>query len=178
MRRWQVTRALGRTALLAALAFTAWTPAAGQTTTGSIRGFVRSPAGAPIGDAQVVARNVDMGVTRGAVTTATGFYNIPGLRPGQYELTARRIGLSPQARTLQVLIGQTHTVDFQLSEAAVALQAVVTVAAPAATETRTSEVGTNITREQIENLPTFDRNFLDFAKLAPGITPSRVDEQN
>jgi hypothetical protein len=172
-------RALGRTILLASLAFTAWVPAAAQTTTGSIRGYVRNPTGAPIGDVQVVARNTAMGITRGTVTSATGFYNISGLRPGEYELTARRIGLAPQTRTVQVQIGQTHSSDFQISEAAVTLQAVVTVeTATGATETKTSEVGTNVTREQIENLPTFDRNFLDFAKLSPGITPARVDDEN
>jgi hypothetical protein len=173
-----VIRALGRTLLLASLTFVAWAPAAAQTTTGSIRGYVRNPGGTPISDVQVVARNIAMGVTRGGVTTATGFYNIAGLRPGQYELTARRIGLTPQTRSVQVLIGQTHTADFQLSDAAVTLQAVVTEAAAAETETRTSEVGTNVTREQIENLPTAERNFLDFAKLAPGITPSPVNDRN
>jgi hypothetical protein len=172
-------RALGRTALLASLTFVAWSPAAAQTTTGSIRGFVRNASGAPISDVQLVARNVTMGVTRGTATTATGFYNIAGLRPGQYELTARRIGLTPQTRTIQVLIGQTHSSDFVLSEAAVTLQAVVTAAtAVGTTEVKTSEVGMNVTREQIENLPTFDRNFLEFAKLSPGIMATRVNDEN
>ncbi|MDQ3995827.1 MAG: carboxypeptidase-like regulatory domain-containing protein, partial [Gemmatimonadota bacterium] len=170
-------RALGRTALLASLAFTAWVPAAAQTTTGSIRGYVRNPTGAPIGDVQVVARDSALGITRGAVTSATGFYNISGVRPGTYQLTARRVGLSPQTRTVQVLIGQTHTADFAISEAAVQLQAVVSTAtANAVTEVRTSEVGINVTREQIDNLPQQDRNFLNFAGLAPGMTVSRVED--
>ena len=38
-----------------------------------------------------------------------------------------------------------------------------------AVETRTSEVATNVTTQQIENLPQDDRNFLNFAALAPGI---------
>src|SRR4029453_5815244 len=42
-------------------------------------------------------------------------------------------------------------------------------------ETKTSEVGTNISREQIENLPNFERNFLDIARLAPGITEQAVN---
>jgi hypothetical protein len=169
-------RALGTTALLASLAFTAWVPAAAQTTTGSIRGYVRNPSGAPIGDVQLVARDTSLGVSRGAVTSATGFYNIPGLRPGTYELTARRIGLSPQTRTIQVLIGQTMTADFSIGEAAVQLQAVVTTGtAGAVVQTKTSEVGMNVTREQIDNLPQQDRNFLNFAGLAPGITVSRAE---
>jgi hypothetical protein len=163
--------------LLASLAFTAWAPAAAQTTTGSIRGYVRNPSGAPIGDVQVVARDSAMGITRGAVTSAAGFYNIPGLRPGMYQLTARRIGLTPQTQTVQVLVGGTQNVDFAIGEAAVQLQAVVTTSvATAVTETRTPEVAMNVTREQIDALPQQDRNFLNFAGLAPGITVSRAEE--
>ena len=40
---------------------------------------------------------------------------------------------------------------------------------------RTSEVGTNISQQQIENLPNFERNFLDIARLAPGITATNVN---
>jgi hypothetical protein len=170
-------RALGRTILLASLTFAAWAPAAAQTTTGSIRGYVRNPAGAPIGDVQVIARDSAMGSTRGTVTSATGFYNISGLRPGTYSLTVRRIGLNPQTRNVQVFIAQTQNADFQVGEAAVQLEAVVSTAtATAVTETRTSEVGINVTREQIDNLPQQDRNFLNFAGLAPGITVSRVED--
>src|SRR5918999_5122367 len=170
-------RALGRTVLLASLTFVAWAPAAAQTTTGSIRGYVRNTSGVPIGDVQVVARDSAMGSTRGTVTAATGFYNLSGLRPGMYQLTARRIGLNPQTQTVAVLIGQTQNVDFSVAEAAVQLQAVVSTAtATAVTETRTSEVATNVTREQIDNLPQQDRNFLNFAGLAPGITVSRAEE--
>jgi carboxypeptidase family protein/TonB-dependent receptor-like protein len=170
-------RALGRTTLLASLAFTAWVPAGAQTATGSIRGYVRNPSGAPIGDVQVVARDSAMGTTRGAVSSATGFYAIPGLRPGLYQLTARRIGLAPQTRNVQVLIGQTQVVEFTVAEAAVQLQAVVSTASAArVVETRTPEVGMNVTREQIDNLPQQDRNFLNFAGLAPGITVSRTED--
>ena len=42
----------------------------------------------------------------------------------------------------------------------------------AAVETRTSEVATNVTPQQIENLPQNDRNFLNFAALAPGVSLS------
>ena len=148
-----------------------------QTTTGAIRGYVRDPGGAPVTEAQVSARNVSMGVTRNTLTNASGFYNIAGLRPGQYEMTIRRIGFGPQTRNVQVMIGQSQDLDVQLAQTATTLQAVV-VQAAAGQEVRTSEVGTNVTREQIQNLPNFERNFLDFAKLAPGITPSAVNSQN
>ncbi|HWK90356.1 MAG TPA: TonB-dependent receptor, partial [Longimicrobium sp.] len=51
---------------------------------------------------------------------------------------------------------------------AVTLEAITVAAAPSAVETRTSEVATNVTQQQVENLPTADRNFLSLAVLAPG----------
>lgn len=147
-----------------------------QATTGTIRGVVTTAAGAPVSDVQVAARDLETNVTRGAVTNALGAYLIGGLRPASYELTVRRVGMAPQSRTVRVLIGQTTTASFQLGETAVELVGVEVVAAPSV-ETRTSEVSTNVREEQIEDLPTAGRNFLDLAVLAPGtrVNPDRLD---
>src|SRR5439155_11037110 len=58
--------------------------------------------------------------------------------------------------------------NFQLSQTGVQLSAVQITATN--TETRTSEQATNVSAQQIENLPTASRNFLDLAQLAPGVT--------
>ena len=147
-----------------------------QTTTGSIRGSITSAEGAPVPAVTVVARSIQTNQTRGTQTNDAGVYFIAGLRPGQYELTVRRVGMEPQSRTISVLIGDTRTADFRLSSTAVTLEAVQIVATDV-TDTRTSEVATNVTREQIRALPQQDRNFLNFAALAPGVTASR-DELN
>ncbi len=70
-----------------------------------------------------------------------------------------------------VQIGATLTLDFALAAGTVQLEA-VTVEAAQAVETRTSEVATNVTQQQIQNLPTPSRNFLDLAALAPGVVVS------
>ncbi|HEV8362646.1 MAG TPA: TonB-dependent receptor [Gemmatimonadaceae bacterium] len=145
-----------------------------QTTTGSIRGYVKGEGGVAIADAQISVRNQAMGLTRGAMTNASGFYNIPGLRPATYEVSVRRLGFTAQSRTVDVGIGQSVTVDIQLPAAATQLSAVV-ITTEAAAQSKTSEVGTNISREQIQNLPSADRNFLDLTKLVPGITPQPVN---
>ncbi len=151
---------------------------AGQTTTGSIRGYVRGPNEIPIGEAQISARNVELGQTRNTLSNASGFYSIPGLRAGRYDVTIRRLGFTAQTRTVNVPIAQTLTLDVLLQPAATEL-ATVTITAEAATQTaRTSEVGTNVSEEQIRNLPTFDRNFLDLARLVPGITAQRVNDDS
>jgi outer membrane receptor protein involved in Fe transport len=62
--------------------------------------------------------------------------------------------------------------DMRMSGGTV-LRESITVVGNQAVETKTSEVATNITTHQIENLPQDDRNFLNFAALAPGIRISR-----
>jgi outer membrane receptor protein involved in Fe transport len=147
------------------------TPGAAQTTTGTVRGVVRDQNGTPLADAEVQARNPETGITRSATTNSEGAFALPGLAPGTYDLTARHIGNSPQARRVVVQIGATLLADFSLQAGAVEV-AGVTVEATPALETRTSEVATNVTPQQIERLPTPSRNFLDLAALAPGVTVS------
>ena len=138
-----------------------------QTTTGTIRGYVKDQNAAALNGAEIQARNVESGVQRAATTRTDGSYILPGLVPGVYELTVRQIGHGPQRRQVAVQIGATLLVDFALQAGAVELQA-VTVEAGNPIEMRTSEVATNVTQQQINDLPTSSRNFLDLATLAPG----------
>jgi hypothetical protein len=139
-----------------------------QTSTGSIRGYVVSTDGAPATGTTLTARNIANGATRSATTNERGFYSLAGLQPGEYDLSARRIGLEPKTRRVTVGIGQTVPLDLRLDNAAATLSAVA-VSADRMADMRTSEVATNVTAEQIKNLPSTDRNFLAFAALAPGV---------
>lgn len=161
---------LGSTLVLLALLGVAAGPAGAQTTTGTIRGMVTDSAGTSIADVEVQARHTETGVMRSAATRADGSYLLPGLTPATYEVLVRRIGYGPQSRLVRVQIGATAIIDFALAQRAVELQAVVVGGTAPTAETRTSEVATNVTQEQIEQLPTPSRNFLDLAALAPGIT--------
>ncbi len=168
----------GRIALSALLIPLLAVSAAAQTATSNLRGYVRGDAAAPMSGVEVVTRSLETNQRRVTQTAPSGYYYLGGLRPGQYEVSVRRIGFQPQTRQVRLLIGQTQDLDISLASAAVQLAAVGVTAATDAAETRTSEVGTNITREQIENLPSAERNFLDIAKLAPGITATAVNNSD
>lgn len=159
---------------LAVLAFPAG-EAVAQTSTGTIRGYVTTAAGAPVAQAIVSARDVQTNQTRTVRTSDNGFYSMGGLRPAPYELTVRRVGMGPQSRPITLAIGQTLDANFSMTETAVTLETVQVTASTTPTETRTSEVATNVSRTQIENLPNFERNFLDIARLAPGMTAQNVN---
>ncbi|HEX6559649.1 MAG TPA: TonB-dependent receptor, partial [Longimicrobiales bacterium] len=158
------------------LAFLAWSDASAQTVTGTIRGRIVNESGAPVASATITARNPQTGVARTALSTAEGMYVLAGLQPGSYEIAVSMIGYQAPPRTVRVLIGQSLNMDLQLEPQAIEL-AGITAVGSRVVETKTSEVATNVTEEQLQGLPQQDRNFLNFAGLAPGITVSR-DEQN
>ena len=143
--------------------------ASAQTSTGSIRGYVTDSSGTPVGGARVIAVNASTSAPREVATQSNGFYTIVGLVPGEYDVTARQIGMAAQKAHVRVLIAEVFPLDFKLGRSAVQLEA-VTIAAAAGVEGRTSEVATSVTPQQMRQLPSASHNFLDLAALAPGVT--------
>lgn len=171
-------RSVGATLLaFGILSLTAVPESVAQTTTGSIRGFVTDEAGNGLAGVEVSARAPTTGVQRSTITESNGFYSLPGLQPGRYEFSVRRIGMRTQVRQLDVSVGQVLTLNVQLSEAPIEVEELTVVAEPLY-ETRTSEVATNVSPSQVENLPQVSRNFLDLAALAPGVRTqgTRLDD--
>ncbi len=155
---------LGVSAVAMMAALTMGAPAFAASDTSTLQGHVASAqAGAKVTvvDANTGAR------AEGSVRT-DGSYVIVGLRPGTYHVT---VGGAKEDVTLSV--GETTTLD--LDAAAATTQDVVVRGRRK--EVRTSEVATNVSRTQIENLPQNGRNFLNFAALAPGVSVSTDPER-
>lgn len=153
--------------LLAAIAVTS----SAQTTTARIAGTITGDGHTPLADVTVTARSVNTNLSRSTRSAPNGAYALLGLAPDEYEITARRVGLAPQVKQLRAMVGQSLTLDFELTTAVQQLSTVQVSAAEIQeqVERRSPEVATNITREQIENTPLPDRNFLSLALLAPGV---------
>lgn len=160
----------GRTAAKAAVLLLAavFVAAVGnaQSTTGTLRGTVRDQSGSALPGATVEAVNDDNSFRTAATTETTGLFNIT-VSPGPYTVTATLPSFGTDTKKVRVLVGQMVRLDFDLQLAGVSEQ--VTVSASAAIDLRTPEVTTNVTPEQIRFLPQNSRNFLNFAKLAPGV---------
>lgn len=119
------------TALLMLFAGSTPVPAQG---TGAIRGQVME-AGTqrPVAGAQVFLT----GTTRGTVTDARGNFLIPGVAPGSYEVQVQMIGFGKASQGATVVAEQTVRLDFQLSQAAIELDALVVTGTAGATRQRT-----------------------------------------
>lgn len=158
-------------ALLLLLSLALAVPAAwAQTTASSLRGVVRDESG-PVTNATVVAEGTESGFTYTAETGPEGRFSLPGLQPGVYTLTVASAAHEPQSRDVQVLIGQNVELDFVLAPGQVFTENVTVVgeSVQLLVDTRSSEIATNITPQQIEALPQGNRNFLSLAALAPGV---------
>jgi len=160
---------------------TAATPAFAQLTTSTIRGTVSSGTTAVPG-AVVTAINVGTNATIRATAGPDGSYVLTGLRPGTYDIS---VGDASKQR-VTIGVGETATLDVDTatpaaptappSETAASVEeGTIVVTGQRLVETKTSEVATNVSREQIENLPQNNRNFLNFAQLAPGIKVNQTE---
>src|SRR2546430_4236145 len=90
----------------------------------NLQGRVTGAGGAPLAAAQITVANRETGQQRGAVTSPQGTYTIVGLPPGAYHVSLRLLGYGSQERDIELLVGQHATLDFQLQQAAVAVQGV------------------------------------------------------
>ena len=162
---------LGVMLLLAAFA----TSAVAQSTAATISGTVHDESGNVFPGATITATNVDTGFTHTATTQGDGSYTLAGLPPANYRIDVTAPSYKGSAKEVRVLVGQTLDLDFRLTPDLVLMEQ-ITVVGATAVETETSEIATNVTTRQIESLPQNDRNFLNFAALAPGVSLG-TDEQ-
>lgn len=140
-----------------------------QGPTGTIAGVVTDSTGAAVSGARISITNRDSGLTRSLVIAGAGNYSVAALPPGMYQVKAVAAGFSLLERTVKVEAGTTTTVDLALQPGGVNEEATVHDISPLI-HYEHHQVSGLVSREQIENLPLNGRNFLELAKLEPGMT--------
>src|SRR5436190_10080584 len=140
---------------------------AAQGTTAAIRGGIADATG-PLPGATIAARDTLTGFTYEAVSDSEGGFHLSGLRPGTYAISVAMNQYKPQAKTIEVLVGATVTLNFRIEPDVIYTESVEVVGNSRLVETRTAEVSTNVTADQIRYLPQDQHNFLSFVALAPG----------
>jgi carboxypeptidase family protein/TonB-dependent receptor-like protein len=155
--------------IIATLAFGA-EPAVAQVTSAVLQGVVSDAQGGVLPGTLIRVTNTESGLAREVAADVEGFYRAPALPPGPYEVSATLDGFTPYRRTGLVLtVGQTATVDVQLSVASLSETLTVQGSAPLV-DTSSNALGTTITRTQLDELPLAGRDFATLARLAPGVT--------
>ena len=161
-------------ALAVAISLAAAGGAAAQTSTATVRGVV-TDAGVAEAGANIVATEVSTGFVTRATANANGAYALPNLRPGTYRLNVTTPDGDAYEQVVSLQVGQQAYIPIEVGGAvavadsdATTIEEVVVVGRRAV-EVRTSEIATNVSAQQIQTLPQNNRNFLNFAALAPGI---------
>lgn len=159
------------------------TPAHAQASQASIRGTITTQPDNPA--RQVVAVEVNTGYRRTTEVTADGSYNFASLRPGTYRLEIEQANGSRQTDQFQLIVSQNAELNLDLTSPNPAGEAAspadranpalgsnsgdIVVTGDRIRTLEGGEVGVNITRRLIDQLPQVNRNFLAFADLAPGV---------
>lgn len=149
--------------------------AAAQGATSTLRGTIYEGQAVETGGS-VTATEVATGyVSRGRIGDDGG-YVLSGLRPGTYRINVTTADGQTVEDLITIALGQVATLDLDVApvvtgstDAASAELDDVIVTGRRIFEVRTSEVATNVSQTQINNLPQISRNFLNFAALAPGV---------
>ena len=158
-------------AILAALVTCLATPALAQEAV--LTGAVTDSTGAVLPGVTIQATQEATGNSFESVTDGSGVFRIPA-RIGTYKVTAQLPGFNAVTRAgIELLVGQTITLNLQMSPASLQETVTVTGEAPLI-ETQSSKVGGNIDPRQITELPSQGRNWMSLALLAPG---NRANDQ-
>src|SRR5215467_10675407 len=128
-----------------------------RSSSADLTGTVSDPSKSPVPGATVVATNIATGLARNGVTDSNGLYRIPLLPPGEYEVKIQINGFNTQIKK-----------GIRLSRGGAIDSVSVETDQPLIEPERTHQSST-ITQRPINNLPINGRNFLDFARLTPGV---------
>lgn len=159
----RLAAALGSAVVLVGMT---WTGASGQGTTGKIQGrVVMAGTGTPVAAAQVTVE----GTTFGNITNDDGFYFVNEVPAGVFDIRAQSIGYRATVlRNQRVLAGQTITLNFELEQAAVQLEALEVTGErnPLVPRDQVSSKAI-VTGEEIDALPLDNANSI--IVLQPGV---------
>ena len=149
-------------------------PAPAQFVRGSIVGTISDESGAVIPGAEIVLHNVNTNEAKTFTTDGGGSYNFAALLPGLYRIEVKKTGFKTQTVSeVRLEVNQTARVDVRLPVGDVGERIEVSASA-VLLKTDTSEIGHVVTNKQIVELPLNGRDYLQLARLIPGVIPSRA----
>jgi len=161
----------GRAITLTLLLFLLSVASQAQVLYGSLTGTITDASGAVLGGADVTALEVQTGVSQVAKTDSSGNYRFATLLPGTYKVTVGASGFATQETPgVRINVNEIARVNAALQVAS-ATQTVIVTAETPLLQTDKSDVHTDLTAQQVENLPTMGsqgRNFQSLLRIIPG----------
>jgi len=137
-------------------------------TTSSIRGVITDEGSTPLIGVNVSAVHEPTGTFYGSSTDVNGAFRIDNMRVGgPYTVTATYVGFGEViSNNISLRLGEPYTYDITMGDAALQLDEVL-VTAKAGSIGKNSGSSTQISEDDIEAMPTLNRNINDFLRLTP-----------
>src|SRR5579863_383500 len=134
----------------------------------SLRGTVIDPQGNAVVGATVTLVNTDTSATLVSTSDDSGIYQFNALPAAPYRLTVEQPGFKKKVlEHVQIIPDQPNSLDLPLEVGGV--QETVTVSETTqALDTETANLSGTVNSNQIDHLPSFGRDVLKLAQLAPG----------
>jgi len=145
-----------------------------QSAAADLRGTVTDPTGAVVAGATVTARGVGTGISRTATSDSEGAFQMIGLPPGEYGVTAEAASFKKIVLSgIRLTVGQAAelTIKLEVGEASAIVN--VTGDDVQLVETTRTNVSNTIEQVRINNLPINERSATGFA-----LTLSTVGRDN
>lgn len=138
---------------------------------GSISGLVTDSSGAVVAGAKVIATDTQTGVKTTVSTDAKGFYSLPALPVGTYDLEVSQIGFKTFTETgLTINANSALRVDATLSVGTINEKIEVRTDA-VHVEAESTQMGEVITGKTMTAVPLNGRAYTDLLALQPGVSP-------
>ncbi|MCB9274370.1 MAG: TonB-dependent receptor [Lewinellaceae bacterium] len=133
-----------------------------------MQGAIVDASGEALIGANILAVHQPSGTTYGTATDIDGNFRIPGMRVGgPYRVAVSYTGYSDKVyENVFLRLGEAFKLDVTLEESAVQLEAIQVVAAAGITG-QSSGASTQITTDEIDAMPTLNRDINDFLRLTP-----------
>ena len=146
-----------------------------QVAGATLSGTINDPSGAVVPNAQVATRNTATGVTRAVTTDSAGFYSIPNLLPGNYEVTVTATGFSTAVQSnIELAVGAQQQLNIAMKIGETTQKVQVTEAAPAVQLTSSTLSG-EVEAQTVRELPLNGRDWTQLATLQPGV--AKIESQ-
>ena len=150
-----------------------------QTVTGTLQGTVKDASGGVLPGTSISVRNRDTGLIRETTANGVGYYVLPYLPIGGYELTATLAGFrTVKYEQVTIALNDTRVVDFNMAPDTVRETVTVRAEAPPINTTN-GEIKHSLDDRQIDDRPTNNRgSFLGLAETFPGFSENPTSGQN
>ena len=138
-------------------------------TRGTISGEVVDPSGAVVVGAKVVVAARGIGLVREATTNEDGFFTVPALPAGDFEVRVDSAGFKSLTRTgVRLDTDVAINLRLQLEVGQLAEKVEVTTDAPLV-ETSNGEIARTVTQQQLQNFALPGRNPFYMLGIMPGV---------